>query len=442
MAISASASWEIRTTGSDQNGGLYVSTGTDYSQQDSAQLTVTDGVTNGTTTVTSATGGFTTAMIGNGINVAGTVRQITARTDTNTITVDATIGAASGQTMKVGGACVSPGFVAGFMTAGNVCWIKAGTYNISSATANISGGKINFTVQDGATQFRGYGSTRGDLVAGSTRPVLKATTGLSSYIMILAGRRSSVWDIEFDGNSQTSTRGLQLNENYTFAIRCYAHHCALRGITQSYSLCYSYQCEVSNCTGSDSAYACDGGGVVAFAYSHDNTAYGFYAGGGTQFLFCVSARNTIAGYYFNSGVFAINCVGYSNQNGVAFTTNAFVVNMVNCVMTDHSQYGFGAPITAANTRLVNCAGYNNTSGNVHANHTNSTGFITLTAGPFTNTGTSDFTLNSTSGGGAALRAAGYGVIAGLSAAGYPDIGAYQSRGGGIVRVGFSGGFDE
>jgi len=40
--ISANCVWEIRTTGSNNNGGGYVGGGTDYSQQDAAQLSLTD----------------------------------------------------------------------------------------------------------------------------------------------------------------------------------------------------------------------------------------------------------------------------------------------------------------------------------------------------------------------------------------------------------------
>src|SRR3954451_13297180 len=105
MAISAGTVWEVRTGGSDSNGGLFTSgqagAGTDYSQQDAAQLSLTDVVTDGTTTVTSAVGGFTAAMIGNGINIAGTCYMIATRSSTNTITVDRVIAADTGLSAKV-----------------------------------------------------------------------------------------------------------------------------------------------------------------------------------------------------------------------------------------------------------------------------------------------------------------------------------------------------
>src|SRR5260370_35258687 len=102
MAISAGTAWEVRTGGSDSNGGLFTAgqagAGTDYSQQDAAQLSLTDVVTDGTTTVTSLTGGFAAAMIGNGITFPGTCYMIATRGNTNTTTLDRTSAAACGRT--------------------------------------------------------------------------------------------------------------------------------------------------------------------------------------------------------------------------------------------------------------------------------------------------------------------------------------------------------
>lgn len=71
MAITATAIWEMRTTGSNTNGGLYKSDAgtTDYSQSDSPVLPLTDIVADGTTTLKSVTGGWTDQMVGNGKSV-------------------------------------------------------------------------------------------------------------------------------------------------------------------------------------------------------------------------------------------------------------------------------------------------------------------------------------------------------------------------------------
>src|SRR5216683_1498046 len=73
--ISSATVWDVRpTTGSNLNGACFDSTianaGTDYSQQATAQLSLSDMATTGvTTTVTSVTGGFTSAMIGNCLRI-------------------------------------------------------------------------------------------------------------------------------------------------------------------------------------------------------------------------------------------------------------------------------------------------------------------------------------------------------------------------------------
>ena len=141
MALTAATIWEIRTTGSDANGGCFDASfsGVDYSQQNSAQLSLTDVVTNGTTTVTSATGGFTSAMKGNGINIAGMVYQITAVGSSISITIDRTATAATGQTGKVGGACGSPGYVSGQMVAGNTKYVQNGTYSVTTSSRQCFG---------------------------------------------------------------------------------------------------------------------------------------------------------------------------------------------------------------------------------------------------------------------------------------------------------------
>ena len=74
MAITTTTVLEVQHGGSDTNGGGFDPTmagGTDYSQTTSAHISVTDGVTNGTTTITSATAAFTSGVVGNLVYVSG-----------------------------------------------------------------------------------------------------------------------------------------------------------------------------------------------------------------------------------------------------------------------------------------------------------------------------------------------------------------------------------
>src|SRR3954469_9556272 len=113
MALSSSTVYQVRPGGADTNGGGFVTgaSGTDWSKQDAAQYSVTDGVAAGSTTLTSVTAAFGTDVVGNLIYVSGGTGSITAgwyqiisRTNATTIVVDRSTGltAGTGVTLKIG----------------------------------------------------------------------------------------------------------------------------------------------------------------------------------------------------------------------------------------------------------------------------------------------------------------------------------------------------
>jgi hypothetical protein len=118
MAVNATAVWRVRPLGSNTNGGGYdpgiSGAGTDYSQQNAAQASGTNGVTTGTTTFVDATANaFTTAMIGNAIYISGTGQTtgfyfVTARSSASTITLDRSPGTGTGATWALGGGWADP----------------------------------------------------------------------------------------------------------------------------------------------------------------------------------------------------------------------------------------------------------------------------------------------------------------------------------------------
>lgn len=188
MTIAANTDWEIRTTGASTNGAgfkdLNPGTSVDYSQQDAAQLALSDVVVS-TTAVSSATGGFTAAMEGNCIFLLGSGvttgwYQITGYTDTNNITIDRTAGSGSGITGNVGGAYLFDSVYNNTFFAsqnkGNYahCHVKAGTYSGSWGIAANSIVAIYMRME-------GYQTTRGDTPTGTNRPLLD-TGNNASYI--------------------------------------------------------------------------------------------------------------------------------------------------------------------------------------------------------------------------------------------------------------------
>ncbi len=194
VAIDAATAWEFEASTSDsaQNGAGFANldpgTSVDYTQQASAQLTLTDGATGGigNTTFTSATGGFTAAMVGNvlkissGTNTVNGYFQITVHTDTNTVTLniapDDGVGGVSGANFKVAGALdifVDSFFDgAGALTgpvAGNTIHIKNETMTLGENIAmNLDGTLLLPITVDG------YNSSRGDNPTGTDRPLIVA----------------------------------------------------------------------------------------------------------------------------------------------------------------------------------------------------------------------------------------------------------------------------
>lgn len=180
MALSFGMDFEIRTTGAADNGGGYIDAGgasADYSQQDAAQLTITDlAGTTGSVTVTSATGGFTAAMVGNVLRIASGVNftvgfyEIKTYVDGNTITLDRTpcpAGDGAGGNAKVGGALTLAALVT-LVTGttkedGYRLYIKAGSYNLT--------GNIYVVATGGFDKWEGYNATRGDNPTGTDRPL-------------------------------------------------------------------------------------------------------------------------------------------------------------------------------------------------------------------------------------------------------------------------------
>ena len=187
-ALSSGTYWEVRTTGDNDNGGCYDAVnngGTDYSQQDAAQLSLTDLATPGaaSTTLTSTTGGFTSAMVDNCIDIAsGTnftagIYQITAYTDTNTVTLDRSPTAAaagSNGVGKVGGGDADFTDSNANVDDDNKVYVKAGTYTQTIKPVN--------TVASGAVvvQYIGYNSTRDDNPTDSANmPLIDGNSTLS-----------------------------------------------------------------------------------------------------------------------------------------------------------------------------------------------------------------------------------------------------------------------
>ncbi len=448
MALSANTVWEIRTAGNDTNGGGFVtgSGGVDYSQQDAKRSatgtndSTTDAVANGTTTITSATANFDANIVGNIVyfqggtgGIAAVWRQVTARTNATTITIDASIAASTGMTMNVGGALASLGMCGASVVGSNVIHMKSGAYSITSASTNISGGC--FSKASTNISIYGYTTTRQDM--GATRPVLTATGAISSFTIVSGGAASVVANIEVDGASKTSSRGFNWSG---ITYKCKASNCTNTGFLNA-SFLECYICEATGCSGNPAFSAPNfAWGCVA----HDNTVTGF-GGNGSVYVNCIADTNTggtTDGFTSGGAMKCINCVAYANGRD-GFRAASSQSSFINCIAETNT--GVGINCSSLNACLVaNCATYNNGTAitNTGAGSV-TTGSITGTGSFFTNAANADFSLNNTAGAGATVRATGLlGAFPGGTTTGYLDVGAAQHQdtgGGGGSTMTFYGG---
>lgn len=413
MALSAATVIEVRTDGNDDNGGGFVTgaSGTDYSQQAAAQLTLTDlACTTGGAVLTSATGGFTAAMIGNLIQIKSGTHftagwyQIIARTDTNTVTLDrdptdGTNGASG--TGSVGGALASPGMMGKLLNnhgvGGMYVWIKSGTYTITSSTALISGGRPYIVGYNKFLTVEGYQTTRGDR---GTKPIITTNQVLgSNYIYGFIGAagdlHTNTVNLEFDGTLGGGSCSYgPVGNTYSFFYKCKCSNIVYGFMSGVYIECYS--------TGGSNANFYNATCIYCVAEGGTGSCKGFYNPGvGSAYniaILCPGSGHiltTATAIYI--GLIAYGC----GSDGFDLVSGAYSSHIFNCIAVNCGGYGYNHE---PGFEMFNCAGYNNTSGNISGTPFINEGFSVLTADPFVNAAANDFNINNDTGGGAVLRA--------------------------------------
>lgn len=220
MALPSNVVWRMHSTANaDNNGGGFVpgGSGTDYTQQDTPQISVTDAVTNGTTTVTSATANFPTDIVNNLVNIVeggnNVWYHITARNSATSITVDRnTVGSGSGRTLKAGGANkIDQGGIAfqGFLLPGHIVDAKGSfTHIVNEPTIASSGSS------DDPIIFRGFGTTPGDSGRCTFSPGAGTLNGL-----VVSGSNIVLRNVIVDMTGRSFT-GLLISGNKNIAYNC------------------------------------------------------------------------------------------------------------------------------------------------------------------------------------------------------------------------------
>jgi len=458
MALSASIVWEIRTTGSDSNGGGFKTgaSGTDYSQQDSAQYALT-GLTSSGAGAVILTSSAAADMVGNLIQITGGTNfttgfyEITSVSAGVSITVDrnCTTGAGAAGTGNIGGAVATINTVNNNKVLGNKAYIKSGTYTVTTRQ-DWSGDAYAW---DGTnpTILIGYNTTRGDNPKGNGRPVISCNTagvdafgiagdGIFAMYLIVDGNdtaRNGVVDTGGVSHNRPVLLYVTVKRFSTYGIK---HFQAVDSISlircrvtdmksgSSFGIYLSgstiIECIVDNCP-------CDG--------ISNNTDYS------KAFI-----RNSISCHNTGNGVLAVgelypgifhDNIFYKNSNtGLNKNGGYQLIHYIcNNVSYGNGGYGMYGPAIGMAVDYINYNAYgSNTSGNLNG-FTAGPNDVTLTADPFTgadatsvlNAETVDdifalFKPNNTSGGGAAIRGVGYPA--------YRDIGAVQHQDSGTGNI--------
>lgn len=454
--ISSTTNWDVRTTGNDANGGGYdpnvASPGTDFSQQNAAQVTYTDLIIGATTTqLTSAAHAFDSTFPGNVLHITGgtgcTTGWYEMLSESGVIaTMDRSVGTATSTcTGQIGGALATIGQAKTNAQDANIIFVKTGTYTITSTIDLTSGHPI--------VKIQGFNSTHTD---GGTPPTL--TTATNSVHLFTGGSNSILWMDNFNLTNTAVTHGDAFNGGQWYSLylsRSTIGDTFQNGINGSFIELTVENSEIKDCVGwgTINQYAMS----IQYSYIHgcgsgavNGQAQGDYpffslrsvyasngaqgVGGGivnhakkiVQVFGNVFYKNNSFGFdiptpYPQTSINEVTAIGFSNNivygqthdGGVRF--NSFTYSLSWGILANYSN-AYGA----------------NTGGDRVGGWPVGPSDVSLSGDPFVNAAGGNFALNNTAGAGAACKAAGYPQTFGLglsSTTSTPNIGITESSGG-------------
>ncbi len=446
----AASAWDVRTTGLDTNGGAYDSgvgsPGTNESLGAGVAITITlTGTTTGTgspafTSTTHGPGNFVHIASGSGCTVGW--YEILSQS-AGTATFDHAMGTSTNVCVgTIGGSLLTPNQAATNAADTNTIWIKSGTYTITTSV----------TYATNSVYTTGYGTTHGD---NGTKPLITTATNSVALLNTNTANNGAMifTNLSLSNTAGTRYRGIyQLSAHGTVQTIAVIN-CILDG--------FSIAIDNSNGTPDDVAYIhlmnsefknnaltiSSGPAIIDLrvfgSYFHDNGSdvdSSVGSPGTLYFSYSIFARTSSTYDMFLSAnrVVIDHCTFANNSNATAtvqLSGSTGFTSITNTIFYGSSVLALsggtaafpgiiaGAQASASNGFGGNAINYNNWAG--------SPGDVTLSTNPFTNSGSSDFSLNSTSGGGVLLKGAGNpGVFPGALSTGHPDIGAVQAASGG------------
>lgn len=440
-AFNSATNWDVRTTGSDSNGGGFYagSGGTNYAMQDLPQVAYTDIVIGATTTqATSLAHPFTSAYVGNIVNVtsgSGCTAQRAQITSVSsgTATFDKALGtAASICTGNLGGALLTLGTANTSIVSGNTINIKTGTYTLTSS----------LLVSQATSTFYGYGTTWGD--NSSSKPTITTATNSVDLITTNSNGGIQVWNnIKFTNTAATPGYGISQVSAHGTTQYWIINSCNFIGFVggiNSGNLGSYY--DVANLivlntevqSTSIGIWEDTGNTIIEGCYVHGTNST---SGIDVQGSFAVVTNTIVSGASGNglNGHAGLPMI-VSNSDFVNITGAGISPGLSSSIVSVHNSIFYnnanGSIAPASGLAVLNAAmSRSNAFGsNGASNWLSSTGDVALTANPFTNSAGGDFSLNSATGGGALLKSAGYPgpTFPGGTTSSNLNIGAYQASG--------------
>jgi len=441
MAIPENTTWEVRPgAGSSANGGAFVpgSTGTDYSQQNSAQFTGTDLASLTFSVVSSASHSFVSTDVGNIIKVSGGTGltagyyQIVS-VSAGLATLDRDTGTGSGGTWALGGAFDTMATAISAITASNIVYLK-GTYTATAVQViNIDSGFHSPFVVNGYSVARDDGSKATWTTATNSINLIDCSSMVNATFKNIifsntaatkgTGATAGNCFIPVTANGAAVLFANCVFDGFTVAINLDWQNVANTMLNAQFDTC-EFKNMVSHCIVTTSSVGIGG------CYFHNNGGDGLRCGIPASNAFALSGPSTVAFsvFYANGGNGITNAstagpVGQV-QSMLVLINNAFTGNTGagvvapsnntgstmawNNIFYGNGTYGYESVSSGAPPLCIprgNAFGSNGTADRL--NFPVGPSDVTLTANPFTNSSGGDFSLNSTTGGGAACKAAGY-----------------------------------
>ncbi len=445
MATSADTVFETRTTGSNLNGAGYSASvggagSVDYSTSDAAVLTHTDATTSNVSTALTipATGTqFDATMVGNMVAIVIAAvfscrRQIVAYVSPTQVTLDSNppTSSAGAATIRVGGAYkIDQNAIVqeslGTPVAGNVVWVRAGTYTITANSVHV--GSVGTVTQP--VIVKGYNTTRGDLDSGNqalAKPLLVYSAGTLNMLQL---RQTQVFrNLEIDSSTNTGQIAVLFDASTAHST---VQNCKITGAIGVACVDMSGTSNIFRgnyviaATGNSDGVLCRGNGNHLVELNHIRSA-----GSPNNFTGVLSdvGTNTIRGNIIQDFTFGVYALAATLSGSIV--ENNIIHRCTNGIESNHANQGivglmsvrwniisrstrgiyYGIGDISANTGAIGYAlaafdcnyFYGNT--NNYVNLPPGSGDVILTADPFTDEATYDFSLNSVAGGGAVVRA--------------------------------------